>query len=562
MAKKKTIPIAKIKVDTATHPRDQLNEQTAEEYGQAMKAGEKFPPIIVFQKGKQYFLADGMHRLEGAKQFGLKEIAADVRQGSRRDAILHAVAANHKHGLRRTNKDKRKAVEIVLDDKEWRKWSVNKIADLCHVSWDLVEAVRKTYLPETEDSGERLVERGDTTYKQKVGKRGGKKKVKRVTPVTMVVDLLGPVADARRRFRREGEQELAQAVDDVVDRLQQIVGKATGARRMVKGLRVPLNVYKESKKDGIRKSPEFVKKKLCNYAVNVGTICGHQCTYCSTRGTLYMQPAFTDIQQKPSHRGYAIIDPQTPERIRKGVPKLTSEDVVQLCTLDDAWSPEAREHNLGRKCLEFLLEETPAQVRVLTKSAEVAEDFDLLKKHRDRVIVGLSTGIPASREDVAEVLEPNASSVGERLAALKKAHRMGLRTYGMLCPCFPGVADSKAALDEMFEAVLACSVEDIWLEPVNYRPTGLKVTDFALQEAGLEAEARAVETIRRELPWSLYATSLIKLAISVAKSHGVLDKLHILLYPKKLSHEHVAELKKCGPGIIWLQDPGESAAAD
>ena len=559
---KKTIPIAKIKVDAATHPRDQLDVQTAEEYGQAMKAGEKFPPIVVFQKGKQYFLADGMHRLEGAKRFGLKEIEADVRQGSRRDATLFAVAANHKHGLRRTNKDKRKAVEIVLADREWRKWSVNRIADLCHVSWDLVDEIRETHLPKAEDDEERLVERGGTTYKQKVGKRGGKKGKKKVTPVTMVVDTLDSIADARRRFRREGKPELATAIDDVVDRLQRIVGKATGARRMVKDLRVPLNVYEMSKGGGISATPEFARKKLCNYAVNVGVICGHQCTYCSTPGTLRMQSFFQGIQQSSFKKGFAIIDPQTPKRIRRGVPKLTSRDVVQLCTLDDAWSPEAREHNLGRKCLQFLLEETPAQVRILTKSAEVAEDFNLLKKHRDRVIVGLSTGIPASREDVAEVIEPNASSVRERLAALRKAHRMGLRTYGMLCPCFPGVADSKAALNEMFEAVLACDVEDIWLEPVNYRPHGLKLSDFALQEAGLEAEAQAVETIRKKASWSVYATSLIKLAISVAKSHGVLNKLHILLYPTYLSLEHVAELKKCGREIIWLKEPDESAAAD
>ena len=50
-----------------------------------LEAGEKLPPIIVFHKGKDYFLADGWHRLEGAKKFGVKDIEADVRKGSRRD---------------------------------------------------------------------------------------------------------------------------------------------------------------------------------------------------------------------------------------------------------------------------------------------------------------------------------------------------------------------------------------------------------------------------------------------------------------------------------------------
>ena len=169
------IPIAKIKVDAATHPRMALDDETAEEYGRLIKDDQKLPPIIVFHDGKNYYLADGLHRLEGAKTFGQKNIEADVHQGSRRDAIQFAVGANHKHGLRRTNADKRKAVQIVLQDKEWREWSVNRIASLCNVSWDLVEKIRKIYLPETEDSDERLVERQGCKWRRKnvapVGRR-------------------------------------------------------------------------------------------------------------------------------------------------------------------------------------------------------------------------------------------------------------------------------------------------------------------------------------------------------------------------------------------------------
>ena len=171
----KSIPIAKIKVDETTYPREKLNDEAVEDYGRLMKEGKKLPPIIVFQEGKKYHLADGWHRLEGAKSFGKKEIEADVRKGSQRDAIQFAVGANDKHGLRRTNADKRRAVLIVLDDEEWRQWSVNKIASLCNVSWDLVEKIRNTYLPETEDSDERLVERQGCKWRRKnvapVGRR-------------------------------------------------------------------------------------------------------------------------------------------------------------------------------------------------------------------------------------------------------------------------------------------------------------------------------------------------------------------------------------------------------
>ncbi|MDP6720479.1 MAG: hypothetical protein QGF59_17590, partial [Pirellulaceae bacterium] len=125
---------------------------------------------------------------------------------------------------------------------------------------------------------------------------------------------------------------------------------------------------------------------------------------------------------------------------------------------------------------------------------------------------------------------------------------------GMLCPCLPGIADSEAALNEMFAAVLKCGVEDIWLEPVNGRGRALIDTSLALQNAGLDTDAAAADTIREAVDWSHYATSLIKTAIRVAKSKDVLDKLHILLYPKKLRLEHEAELKREKRGIIWLQE--------
>ncbi len=80
----------------------------------------------------------------------------------------------------------------------------------------------------------------------------------------------------------------------------------------------------------------------------------------------------------------------------------------------------------------------------------------------------------------------------------------------------------------------------------------MKLTSAALRDAGLDAEAEAIDTVRKKVNWSVYATALIKMAIGVADRHGVLDGLHILLYPKGLTPEHEAELKRCRRGIIWL----------
>ena len=68
----------------------------------------------VFFDGEVYWLADGFHRCHAAIAAGIEEIAAEAREGGRRDAILHAVGANATHGRPRTNEDRRRAVLMLL----------------------------------------------------------------------------------------------------------------------------------------------------------------------------------------------------------------------------------------------------------------------------------------------------------------------------------------------------------------------------------------------------------------------------------------------------------------
>jgi DNA repair photolyase len=370
--------------------------------------------------------------------------------------------------------------------------------------------------------------------------------------VTAVSEMVRLVRRARLTIP---EAEAASAIEEVEQALHRIWGKATKAeKRLETGLRVPLNVYAAERGEGIRPSNEFAKKRLCNYSVNVGMCCGHQCTYCSSRAQLRTQKVYRNLLLNPYDHGYAIIDTRTPERLLRKIPPLTAKDTIQLCTLDDAWSPEAREYGIGHRTLEVLLKETPAQIRILTKSAEVAKDFGVAKGFESRVIVGLSTGIPASREEPAAAIEPNASPIRDRLKALRNAHSLGLRTYGMLCPVLPCVADGAEALEEMFDAVLDCGVEDIWLEPVNGRGGGILRTVEALRLAGLNREAEAADLIRKKDAWSQYATALIENAIAAAKKKKALDRLHILLYPKRLTPPDREKLQQHKKGIIWLEE--------
>lgn len=142
--------LEKIRLDGGTQPRAEIDPFIVGDYAEAIQNGAQFPPIIAFFDGSEYWLADGFHRVNACKKAGITEVVADVRQGTRRDAVLFSVGANATHGLRRTNQDKRRAVETLLRDTEWANWSNNQIAKQCAVSLDLVNRMRKdTSLNET-----------------------------------------------------------------------------------------------------------------------------------------------------------------------------------------------------------------------------------------------------------------------------------------------------------------------------------------------------------------------------------------------------------------------------
>lgn len=136
------INLSDIRIDGGTQSRASIDQQAVADYADAMAAGDKFPPVIVYFDGSTYWLADGFHRYQAYARAKIEAVPADVRQGTQRDAILFSVSANASHGLRRSNDDKRRAVQTLLSDKEWAKWSDREIARRCAVHHDLVGKLR------------------------------------------------------------------------------------------------------------------------------------------------------------------------------------------------------------------------------------------------------------------------------------------------------------------------------------------------------------------------------------------------------------------------------------
>lgn len=167
------LPIDSIRQDGGTQSRVGISWDVVDEYAEEIKQGAKFPPVTVFYDGQAYWLADGFHRVLAHQKAELKEIAVDLQQGTRRDAVLCSVQANGKHGLRRTNADKLIALQALLRDEEWSLWSDNKIAQICGVTQPYVSKHRELLYSSSNDyKTERIVQRNGKTYTMDTAKIG------------------------------------------------------------------------------------------------------------------------------------------------------------------------------------------------------------------------------------------------------------------------------------------------------------------------------------------------------------------------------------------------------
>lgn len=207
------IDLTNIRLDGGTQPRAELREDVIEDYAEAMRAGVVFPPVVVYFDGETYWLADGFHRVKAARAASRTTIAAEVRQGTRRDAVLHSVGVNADHGLRRTNADKRRAVTTMLLDEEWGKWSQTKIAEHCRVSREYVSRVRAQLVIDHKiRDGIVEVERGGTVFSMNTANIG-----QRAAPVDSEAQAKDAMATAAERRAARLAAALADAPAPVIE---------------------------------------------------------------------------------------------------------------------------------------------------------------------------------------------------------------------------------------------------------------------------------------------------------------------------------------------------------
>jgi len=175
-----SLPIEQIRLDGGTQPRTALDFAAIDDYAEAMAAGGKFPPVVVFHDGEHYWLADGFHRVKAAFALGFDAIGCELRQGTLEDAQWYSFSANKTNGLRRTNEDKQRAVKSAL--LHARAASMSNSAIARHVGVD--EATVRNWRAKLAASSEipkidtRTVSRQGRTYQQRTTQIGRRRDAK------------------------------------------------------------------------------------------------------------------------------------------------------------------------------------------------------------------------------------------------------------------------------------------------------------------------------------------------------------------------------------------------
>lgn len=137
------LKLSQIVIDKGTQTREAIDQKTVSEYAEVIMNKDSLPPLVVFHDGINYYLADGFHRYFAYKQTITPEVEVEVINGTLRNAQEYALGTNDKHGLKRSNGDKRNAVMIALNDIEWGMLTNREIGKLCRVSHTFVNAIKE-----------------------------------------------------------------------------------------------------------------------------------------------------------------------------------------------------------------------------------------------------------------------------------------------------------------------------------------------------------------------------------------------------------------------------------
>jgi len=256
---------------------------------------------------------------------------------------------------------------------------------------------------------------------------------------------------------------------------------------------------------------------LADYCLNCYRGCEHGCRYCYARFmrkyTNHEEPwgEFVDVKINAA-------------QVLAGELKKKKRGEVFVSSVCDGWQPLEAKYKLTRRCLEILLN-NGFSVTILTKSALIERDFDLLELNRDKVELGFT--LTTLDEKLKGLIEPLTSSPAKRISILKKAADAGIRSCAFLGPLLPYLSDKETDIDKLFSSLRPIELEHIYLDRLNPRFGVWESVSSLLKRYYPHLVAKYKTVLFDKKASQLYSASLAKRAQNIAKKYGMDGKLRL-----------------------------------
>ena len=175
--------------------------------------------------------------------------------------------------------------------------------------------------------------------------------------------------------------------------------------------------------------------------------CEHGCIYC------YARPTHAYLGHSPGldfeTRLYAKVNAAELLERELAEPRYVPK-VIALGAVTDPYQPIEREHRITRAVLE-VLDAASHPVGIVTKSALVVRDVDILARMAERGLVKVAISVTTLDRTVARKMEPRAATPPLRLEAIRQLAAAGVPVAVMAAPIVPAINDSE------IESILAAA---------------------------------------------------------------------------------------------------------
>ena len=158
--------------------------------------------------------------------------------------------------------------------------------------------------------------------------------------------------------------------------------------------------------------------------------CEHGCVYCFARPT----HAFLGLSPGLDFESKLLAKPDAPELLEKELAAPGYEPrMIAIGTNTDPYQPIEREYKIMRGILE-VLDRAGHPVGIVTKSALVTRDIDILQRMAKRNLAKVAISVTTLDPKLARTMEPRAATPGRRLETLRQLSAAGVPAAVMVAP--------------------------------------------------------------------------------------------------------------------------------